>query len=30
MKVLELKMAEQLIYDHTELIKGKWHEIHGS
>ncbi len=30
MKVTELKVAEQLIIDHTELIKSKWHEIHGS
>jgi hypothetical protein len=30
MKVTELKMAEQLITEHIELIKSKWHEIHGS
>ena len=30
MKVAELKIAEQLIIEHTELIKSKWHEIHGS
>ena len=30
MKILELKSAEQLIMDHLELIKSKWHEVHGS
>ena len=30
MRVAELKMAEQLIFEHTDLIKSKWHEIHGS
>jgi hypothetical protein len=30
LKVSELKMAEQLILDHVELIKKKWYEIHGS
>jgi hypothetical protein len=30
MKITELKMAEQLIIEHSELIKSKWHEVHGS
>jgi hypothetical protein len=30
MKVVELKMAEQLIIEHADLIKNKWYEIHGS
>jgi hypothetical protein len=30
MKVNDLKIAEQLIIDHFELIKAKWHEVHGS
>jgi len=29
-KVNDLKIAEQLIFSHLELIKNKWHEIHGS
>ena len=29
MKVNDLKIAEQLIIDHLELIITKWHEIHG-
>lgn len=30
MKVSELKMAEELIDESIELIKQKWHEVHGS
>jgi len=30
MKVNDLKIAEQLIVSHIELIKTRWHEIHGS
>jgi hypothetical protein len=30
MKVSELKLAEQLIGEHFEQIKSKWHEVHGS
>ncbi|HEY9114299.1 MAG TPA: DUF4160 domain-containing protein [Bacteroidales bacterium] len=30
MKVNDLKIAEQLIFSHLELINKKWHEIHGS
>ncbi len=30
MKVSELKTAEVLITENVELIKNKWHEIHGS
>lgn len=30
MKVNDLKIAEQLIIDHLELIKAKWYEVHGS
>ena len=30
MKVNDLKIAEQLIVEHIELIKTKWYEIHGS
>ena len=30
LKVAELKMAEQLIFEHIELIKNKCNEIHGS
>ena len=29
MKVNDLKIAEQLIIDHLELIKAKWYEVHG-
>ena len=29
MKVNDLKIAEQLIIDHLELIKNKWYEVHG-
>ena len=28
-KVNDLKIAEQLIIDHLELIKVKWYEVHG-
>jgi hypothetical protein len=28
MKVNDLKIAEQLIIDHLELINAKWNEIH--
>jgi hypothetical protein len=30
MKVQELKMAEELIKEHVELIKNRWYEVHGS
>ena len=30
LKVSDLKMAEQLIIDHIDLIKRKWDEVHGS
>jgi hypothetical protein len=30
MKVNDLKIAEQLITSHLEIINNKWHEIHGS
>ena len=30
MKIADLKMAEQLVLEHLELIKAKWHEVHGS
>jgi hypothetical protein len=30
MKVNDLKLAEDLIKDHIELIKNKWYEVHGS
>ncbi len=30
MKVSEIRKAEELIYDHLELIKSKWYEVHGS
>ena len=29
MKVNDLRIAEQLINEHIELIKAKWDEIHG-
>lgn len=29
MKVADIKLAEELIYEHYELIKEKWYEIHG-
>jgi hypothetical protein len=29
MKVSDLKLAEQLIFEHLELIKSKWNEVHG-
>ena len=30
MKVNELRKAEDLIKENVELIKKKWHEVHGS
>lgn len=30
MKVSDIKLAEELINEHIELIKSKWHEVHGS
>lgn len=30
MKVNELRIAEDLITENVELIKKKWHEVHGS
>jgi hypothetical protein len=30
MKVNDLKIAEQLITEHCELIINKWNEVHGS
>ncbi len=30
LKVSELKQAEDLIKENIELIKQKWHEVHGS
>jgi len=30
MKTNDLKIAEQLIFDHLKQIKTKWNEIHGS
>ena len=30
MKIADLKLAEQIISEHIELIKTKWYEIHGS
>ena len=30
LKVSELKEAEDLIKENIELIKQKWHEVHGS
>lgn len=30
MKVNELKLAEELIKEHVELIKTRWNEVHGS
>ena len=30
MKVGDIKIAEELVFEHLELIKTKWHEIHGS
>jgi hypothetical protein len=30
MKVGDINKAEELIYGHLEIIKIKWHEIHGS
>jgi hypothetical protein len=29
MKVSDLKIAEQLIIEHLDLIKSKWNEVHG-
>ncbi len=29
MKVNDLRLAEQLINEHIDLIKGKWYEVHG-
>jgi hypothetical protein len=30
MKVGDINKAEELIYGHLEIIKIKWHEVHGS
>ncbi len=30
MKVGDIKHAEELIYGNLEIIKIKWHEVHGS
>ncbi|MDZ7742717.1 MAG: DUF4160 domain-containing protein [Bacteroidota bacterium] len=30
MKVGDIKKAEELVYEYTELIKDKWNEVHGS
>ncbi|HZK07437.1 MAG TPA: DUF4160 domain-containing protein [Bacteroidales bacterium] len=30
MKVGDITTAEELIYEHLEIIKIKWHEVHGS
>lgn len=30
LKVQDIKQAEDLIFEHINLIKDKWHEIHGS
>jgi hypothetical protein len=30
LKVQDIKQAEDLILEHFNLIKNKWHEIHGS
>lgn len=30
MKISDLKLAEDLIIEHIELIKEKWYEVHGS
>ena len=29
MKIPDIKLAEELIVDHLDLIKQKWDEIHG-
>lgn len=30
MKVGDIKLAEELVFEHIELIKRKWYEVHGS
>lgn len=30
MKIPDIKLAEELILDHLDLIKQKWDEIHGN
>jgi hypothetical protein len=30
LKINDLKIAEQLIFEHYEQIKTKWYEVHGS
>jgi len=30
MKVSDITLAEELVFEHIELIKRKWHEVHGS
>jgi hypothetical protein len=30
MKISDIKLAEDLIIEHIELIKTKWNEVHGS
>ena len=29
MKVAEIRKAEELIFEHLDLIKNKWYEVHG-
>ena len=30
MKVGDIKIAEELVFEYLELIKTKWYEVHGS
>ena len=30
MKITDIKLAEDLITEHLEIIKTKWNEVHGS
>jgi hypothetical protein len=30
MKISDIKKAEELIFEHIDLIKQKWYEVHGS
>lgn len=30
MKISDIKKAEELIFEHINLIKQKWYEVHGS
>ena len=30
MKIPDIKLAEDLVYEHLDIIKRKWDEVHGN